>query len=72
MCDECVSKESAGDDEIEMMPIGEGQIAEMVAAIPGLTRAEILKKFPTNSPKRRKAAVDLMLREAQRRRRSKN
>ncbi len=71
MCDECVSKES-GDDEIQLMPVGEGQIAEMMASIPGITRADILKKFPPNSPKRRKAAFDLILREARRRRRSKN
>lgn len=72
LCDECVSKESEGDDEIQLMPVAEGQIAEMLAAIPGLTRADILKRFPTRSPKGRKAAFDTILREAKKRRRSKN
>lgn len=70
MCDECVSLEV--DDDVQLMPVAEGQIAEMMASIPGITRAEILKNFPSRSPKRRKAAFDAILKEARKRRRSKN
>jgi hypothetical protein len=70
LCDECVSKET--DDDIQLMPVSEGQIAEMLAAIPGITRADILKKFPTRSPSRRRAALETILKEARKRRRSKN
>lgn len=70
LCDECASKET--DDDIQLMPVSEGQIAEMLAAIPGITRAEILKKFPTRSPSKRLAALETILEEARKRRRSKN
>ncbi len=72
LCDECVSKESEGDDDIQLMPVSEGQIAEMLASVPGLTRADILKRFPTRSPKGRKSAFDTIIGEARKRRRSKN
>ena len=71
LCDECVSKE-AGDDDVEVMPVAEGQIEEMLAALPGISRADILKRLPAKSPARRKAAIEEILREARKRRRLKN
>ena len=70
MCDECVSKEA--DDDIQLMPAAEGQIAEMLAVIPGLSRDDIAKRFPAKNPKRRKAALESILREARKRRHLKN
>jgi hypothetical protein len=54
------------------MPISEGQIAEMLATIPGLTLADILKRFPTRSPKLRREALETILKESRKRRRLKN
>jgi len=70
MCDECVSKEA--DDDIQLMPAAEGQIAEMLAAIPGITREDIAKRFPARNAKRRKDALESILRDARRRRHLKN
>ena len=70
MCDECISKEA--DDDIQLMPAAEGQIAEMLAAIPGITREDIAKRFPARNAKRRKDALESILRDARRRRHLKN
>jgi hypothetical protein len=72
LCDECASKEAGDDEDIRVMPVAEGQIAEMLAALPGTTRADILKRFPLRKPAVRKEALEEILREAARRRRLKN
>ncbi len=72
LCDECASKEAADDDDLRVMPVAEGQIAEMLAAVPGTTRADLLQRFPFRSPTRRKEALEEILREAAKRRRMKN
>ena len=33
LCDECASKEAGDDGDIQVMPVAEGQIAEMLAAL---------------------------------------
>lgn len=71
LCDECVARET-GDEGIETMPVSEVQTEEMQAAIPGLSRADILKRLRPRNPGRRRAAVNEPLREARRRGRLKN
>ena len=56
------SKEAEGDDDVRVMPVAEGQIAEMLAALPGTTREEILKRFPFRKPSVRKNALEEILR----------
>lgn len=69
-CDECVSK--LDDDDVQVMPVAPGQIEEMLAALPDLSRIDILKRFPDDDPEKRKAALQSVLREGRRRRRTKN
>ncbi len=69
-CAECAAKDP--DDDIQVMPPSEGQIAEMVAQDPSLTPAKIRRKLPASNPARRKAAFDEIIRRTRARKRTDN
>jgi hypothetical protein len=69
-CAECVAKDS--DEDIQVMPPSEGQIAEIVANNPEITPAQIRRKFPASNPKKRKTTMEELLRRTRRRKRLDN
>ena len=69
-CAECVAKDS--DDDIQVMPPSDGQIAEIVSNNPTITSAQVRRKFPASNPTKRKASLDELLRRTKRRKRLDN
>ena len=69
-CAECAAKDP--DDDIQVMPPSEGQIAEMVANDPSLTPAKIRRTFPASNPTKRRAAFDELMRRTKARKRTDN
>ena len=70
-CAECVAKKQ-GDDDIQLIPPTESQIAEMCAADPGLTPAMIRRRFKTSTPAKSKATFAELMRRTKARKRLDN
>ncbi len=69
-CAECMAKRDDGDTQI--MTPSPGQLAEIVAHDPSLTKAKVLRKFPASNPAKRKASFDDLIRRTKARKRLDN
>ena len=70
-CAECVANKQ-GDDDIELIPPTDAQIAEMCANDPSLTPAMIRRKFPASNPAKSKATFAELIRRTKARKRLDN
>jgi len=70
-CAECVAAKQ-GDDDIQIIPPTDAQVAEMCANDPTLTPAKIRRKFPTSNPAKSKATFAELIRRTKARKRLDN
>jgi hypothetical protein len=69
-CAECVANEA--DDDMQVMPPSDGQIAEIVATDPSISAAKVRRTFPASNPAKRRAALEDILRRTKKRKRFDN
>jgi len=71
-CAECVVAKQGDDDDIQLIPPTDAQVAEMCANDPTLTPAKIRRKFPTSNPAKGKATFAELIRRTKARKRLDN